>query len=147
MTTTIQYDVLLIVKCSLNNSNIIEKQQIPIWLSLVWPDWEPMIYHTPVEHANHYTTDLVSMCEPMIYHTPVEHANHYTTDLVSMCENQIGICCFSSKHTELTSMSKDWLAQNQDNVPEWRDMSTCGLLFQWASNKKLHLRMLVFTPV
>jgi hypothetical protein len=42
---------------------------------------EPMIYHTPVEHANHYTTDLVSMCEPMIYHTPVEHANHYTTDL------------------------------------------------------------------
>ena len=28
------------------------------------------------------------------------------------------------------------LAQNQDNVPEWRDMSTCRLLFPWASSKK-----------
>jgi len=26
--------------------------------------------------------------------------------------------------------SKDWLARNQDNVSEWGDMSTCGLLFQ-----------------
>jgi hypothetical protein len=25
---------------------------------------------------------------------------------------------------------KDWLAQNQDNVSEWGDMSIRGLLFQ-----------------
>jgi hypothetical protein len=26
--------------------------------------------------------------------------------------------------------SKDWLAQNQDNLSEWGDMSISGLLFQ-----------------
>ena len=29
---------------------------------------------------------------------------------------KIGICCFSTKHTALRSRSKDWLAQNQNNV-------------------------------
>ena len=43
---------------------------------------------------------------------------------------EIGICCFSAKHAALRSKIKDWLAQNQDNVSEWGDMSTCGLLFQ-----------------
>ena len=36
----------------------------------------------------------------------------------------IGICCLSAKHTALRSKNKDWLAQNQDNVSEWSDMST-----------------------
>jgi lipopolysaccharide export system protein LptC len=36
---------------------------------------ETTTYHTPGEHANHYTTD-----ETTTYHTPGEHANHYTTD-------------------------------------------------------------------
>ena len=37
-----------------------------------------------------------------------------------------GICCFFAKHTALRSNSKDWLAQNQNNVSktEWSDMST-----------------------
>jgi hypothetical protein len=26
--------------------------------------------------------------------------------------------------------SNDWLARNQNNVSEWSEMSTCGLLFQ-----------------
>jgi tRNA U38,U39,U40 pseudouridine synthase TruA len=43
---------------------------------------------------------------------------------------RIGICCFSAKHTALTRKSKDWLAQNQDNVSEWSNMSNRGLLFQ-----------------
>jgi hypothetical protein len=43
---------------------------------------------------------------------------------------KIGICCFSVKHAALRSKRKDWLAQNQNNVSEWSDMSTCGLLFQ-----------------
>ena len=43
---------------------------------------------------------------------------------------EIGICCFSAKHAVLRSKSKDWLARNQNNVFEWSDMSTCGLLFQ-----------------
>ena len=28
------------------------------------------------------------------------------------------------------------LARNQNNVPDWSDMSTRGLLFQWASTIK-----------
>ena len=36
------------------------------------------------------------------------------------------------KHTALRSKSKDWLAQNQNNVSGWSDMSTRGLWFQWA---------------
>jgi hypothetical protein len=46
---------------------------------------------------------------------------------------KIGICCFSAKHTALRRKSKDWLGRNQNNVSEWSDMSTCGLLFQWTS--------------
>jgi hypothetical protein len=40
-----------------------------------------------------------------------------------------GICCFSAKHAALRRKSKYWLALNQDNVSEWSDMSTRGLLF------------------
>ena len=38
--------------------------------------------------------------------------------------------CFSTK-------SNDWLAQNQDNVSEWDNMSICGLFLQWASTIKM----------
>jgi len=43
---------------------------------------------------------------------------------------KIGICCFSAKHAALRRKIKDWLAQNQDNVSEWGDMSIRGL---WSS--------------
>ena len=43
---------------------------------------------------------------------------------------KIGICCSSAKHAALRSKSKYWLARNQNNVFEWSDMSTRGLLFQ-----------------
>jgi hypothetical protein len=43
---------------------------------------------------------------------------------------KIGFCCFSAKHAALRRKSKDWLARNQDNVSEWGDMSTRGLLFR-----------------
>jgi hypothetical protein len=36
---------------------------------------------------------------------------------------EIGICCFSAKHATLKRKSKDWLAQSQDNVSEYGDMS------------------------
>jgi hypothetical protein len=39
---------------------------------------------------------------------------------------KISICCFSAKHTALRRKSKDWLAQNQNNVSEWSDISTRG---------------------
>jgi hypothetical protein len=43
---------------------------------------------------------------------------------------EIGICCFSAKHAALRRKSKDCLAQNQNNVSEWSDISTRGLFFQ-----------------
>ena len=43
---------------------------------------------------------------------------------------EIGIYCFSAKYATLRSKSTDWLARNQNNVSEWSDMSTHGLLFQ-----------------
>jgi hypothetical protein len=43
---------------------------------------------------------------------------------------KIGICPFSAKHLALSGKNKDWLVWNQNNVSEWSDMSTRGLLFQ-----------------
>ena len=43
-------------------------------------------------------------------------------------DHKIGICCFSAKHAALMRKSKDWLARNQNNVSEWSDISTRGLL-------------------
>jgi hypothetical protein len=53
---------------------------------------------------------------------------------------KIGICCFSAKRAALRC-NKDWLARNQDNVSEWRDMSTRELLLQWPSTVKIQLRV------
>jgi hypothetical protein len=38
------------------------------------------------------------------------------------------ICYFFDNQAALITKRKDWLALNQDNVPEWIDMSTRGLL-------------------
>ena len=42
---------------------------------------------------------------------------------------KISICCFSTKHAALRTKSKDWLAQNQDDVSEFGDMSTADCCF------------------
>ena len=41
---------------------------------------------------------------------------------------KIGICCICAKHTALRRKSKDRLARNRNNVSEWSDMSTPGML-------------------
>ena len=43
---------------------------------------------------------------------------------------KIDMCSFSAKHTTLRRKSTDWLARNQNNLSEWSDMSTHGMLFQ-----------------
>jgi hypothetical protein len=55
----------------------------------------------------------------------------------------IGIGCFSAKYAALRRKNKDWLARKQTYVSEWSDMSTCGLLFQWANITKIQLIVLV----
>ena len=43
---------------------------------------------------------------------------------------ETGMCCFSAKYVTLRNKTKDWLARNnQNNVSEWGDMSTRGLMF------------------
>jgi hypothetical protein len=50
----------------------------------------------------------------------------------------------ASPQAALRSKSKDWLARNQNNVSEWSDMFTHGLLFQWASTIQIHVYILNF---
>ena len=39
-------------------------------------------------------------------------------------DNKIGICCFSGRNAVLRRKSKDWLARNQNNVPDRSDPRT-----------------------
>jgi hypothetical protein len=77
----------------------------------------------------------------MLTSSAVDHVFEAQSDQTE--DYKISICCFSAKHAALRRMSKDWLDRNQDNVSEWSDMSTFGLLFQWASTIKIQLGMLV----
>jgi hypothetical protein len=43
---------------------------------------------------------------------------------------EFGICCFSAMHAALRRNSKEWLDRRQNEVSEWSDMSTRGMLFQ-----------------
>jgi hypothetical protein len=58
-----------------------------------------------------------------LYQDCIVHTKLY----IYVLDYKIGIRCFSDKYTLLNRKSKDWLAQNQDNVFEWCDMSTWGL--------------------
>ena len=62
------------------------------------------------------------------------------SSLIKSCK--IGICCFPAKHATLRGNNNDWLARIQDSVSESSDMSTSGLLFQFASTIKIQ-RVLV----
>ena len=42
---------------------------------------------------------------------------------------KIGICCISAKLAALRRKSKDWMARNRNDVANWSNMSTRGLLF------------------
>ena len=57
---------------------------------------------------------------------------------------KIGIWCFSTKPAALRRKSKHWLTQNQNNVTEWSDMSTQGLLFQTTTIIQMQLNVLVY---
>ena len=59
------------------------------------------------------------------------------------CYN-IGICCFSAKHTTLKSNKKDWLTGFHDTVSVWSVMSTSGLLFRLVSAEKLRPSVVVY---
>jgi hypothetical protein len=58
-------------------------------------------------------------------------------------DDKIGNCCFSAKHAALRRKRKYLLDRNQDNVLEWRDMSTFRQLFWGALTIKIQLIVLV----
>jgi len=61
--------------------------------------------------------------------------DHSSTPGQVKLDYEIGICCFSAKHAALKIRS-DWLTQNQDNVFEWRAMSTADCCFSELALKK-----------
>jgi len=60
-------------------------------------------------------------------------------------EYKIDICYFSAKYAAFMRKSKKKNAclGNPDNVSEWIDISTCWLLYQWASTVQIYCSVLV----
>jgi hypothetical protein len=79
-----------------------------------------------------------SSCSRSWVRAPVESSCSRSWVKAPVESNQvyiIGVCCFSTNHAQLRSKSKDWLARNQNNVFEWRDMSNHGLFNKLALSK------------
>ena len=74
--------------------------------------------------TNHIGGVMVSVLASSVVDRGFEPCSGQTKDF------KIGICCFSPKNEVFSRKSRDWLAQNQNNVSEWSDMSTRRLLFQ-----------------
>jgi hypothetical protein len=68
-------------------------------------------------------TNNGSIMVSMLASSAVDHGFRPRSDQTE--DFKIGICCFSAKPTALRRKSKDWLARNQNNVPERNDMSHC----------------------
>jgi hypothetical protein len=67
---------------------------------------------------------------------------HNKTDLHNITETSLLKSALSN--IKQISKIKDWYARNQNNVSEWRDMSSRGLLFQRAITMKIQLSVLVY---
>ena len=94
---------------------------MPILLSLILPDQiRAQTHNLP----NHIGGVMVSVLALSAVDCGFELQLGQTKDF------KIGICGLSAKHAALRKKSKDWLARNQNNVSEWCDLSTHGLLFQ-----------------
>jgi hypothetical protein len=75
-------------------------------------------------YVNHICYVMISVLSLSTVDRGFVPRSYKTTD------DNIGMCCFSSKHSELRSKSKDLLARNLDNLSEVSDIYTRGLLFQ-----------------
>ena len=93
---------------------------------------ELSITMTTILHA--VNGGLLSYCDKVYSRGNIKQNHRIGGVMVSVLAGQtkdytIVICCFSAKHAALRRKSKDWLARNQNNVSEWSDISTRGLLF------------------
>ena len=80
---------------------------------------------------------MVSVLIPIVVDRELDPWSGQTKDYKN------GICCLYAKLAALRKKSKECLAWNQDNMSERGDMSTCRLLFQWASTINIQLSVLV----
>ena len=83
---------------------------------------------------NHISGVLVSV----LTSSPVDRGFELRSG--QMKDYDIGNVCLSARQTRLRGKSKDSLAQYQNDVPVWRDMSIRGLFLQCASTIKIQLR-------
>ena len=89
-----------------------------------------------ITELNHISDVMVSMFTSSVVDQRFEHPSEQKKDY------KINIF-FSAKHASLRSKSKDWLVEIQDNMSEWSNLSTHGLLFRWVSIIKIQLGLLV----
>ena len=73
---------------------------------------------------NHIGGVIVGVLDSSVVDRGFEPLSDQTKD------SRIGMCCFPARHTASRRKSKDCLAQNQDNVSEWGEMSIRELLLQ-----------------
>jgi hypothetical protein len=100
------------------------------------PTYMYMFNYIKEGKPHHCCNGLVSVLASSAVDRGFESQSGQTNDY------EIGICCFSAKHTVLRRKNKDWLARNQNNLSEWCEMSINKLLFQWASTTKIQLSVL-----
>jgi hypothetical protein len=137
---TYELDVTLYLKIHLQtlrlNKNIVNRwvSSLCRFISLI-----QLLYRYRCISLNHRSIPvMVSVLASSAVHRGFEPRFGQTKDY------KLVICFLSAKHAALRRKSKDCLARNQDIVSEWSDMSTNGLLFQWASTMKIQLSVLAW---
>ena len=76
----------------------------------------------------------------------------YVIDLISLIKKQhvymssTLFLVFPAKYVALSRKRKDWFVRNQENVSEWDDIFTRGLLFQWLGIRLMCLSVTTCLP-
>ena len=103
------------------------------WLGYTYCWLQPVLCSCYWIFSNHIGDLMVSM----FISKAIDCGSEPWSDRTKDCK--IGISCFSAEHIALGSKNNDWLARNQDNVSEWSDMSTRGMLFHWGITMTIQL--------
>jgi hypothetical protein len=91
--------------------------------------------------AQHHVIKFVSDLRQVVLFPGRPVSSTSKTDLHDITEQLLKLALSSIKQI---SKNKDWYARNDNNVSEWRHMSSRGLLFQWAITMNIQLSVLVY---
>jgi hypothetical protein len=106
-------------ECLLVSSAVAHEFECLLVSSAVVHEFECLLVSSAVAHE----FECLLVCSAVAHECLFDKTNDY----------EIGIYYFSFKHAALRSLSKNWLAWNQDDVSKWGNnniLSTFGLLFQ-----------------